>query len=69
MQLDLPKFDALKKQFPHLSWVLMFQTTKDGNFLGTKDWQHAVDVEVFCIEGKARALKSRFGGSEEVTIF
>ena len=34
-----------------------------------KDRQHAVDVEVFCIDGKARALKSRFGGSEEVGIF
>ena len=69
MQLELPAFLALAKQYPRLSWVLMFQTTKDGNFLGTKDWQHAVDVEIYCNEGKAVALKSRFGGSEKVEIF
>ena len=69
MQLDLPKFEETAKLYPYLSWVLMFQTTKDGNFLGEKNWQHAVDVEIYCNEGKAKALKSRFGGKEEVSIF
>jgi hypothetical protein len=69
MQMELPKFEEDVKKYPRLSWVLMFQTTKDGNFLGTKDWQHAVDVEIYCNEGKAKALKSRFGGKDEVSIF
>ena len=69
MQLDLPKFEEVAKLYPYLSWVLMFQTTKDGNFLGEKNWQHAVDVEIYCNEGKAKALKTRFGGKEEVGIF
>ena len=69
MQLDLPKFEQAAKIYPHLSWVLLFQTTKDGNFLGEKNWQHAVDVEVFCENGKAKALKSRFGGKDEVDAF
>jgi predicted ATP-dependent serine protease len=47
----------------------MFQTTKDGNFLGEKNWQHTVDVEVYCENGKARPLKSRFGGKDEVSIW
>jgi predicted ATP-dependent serine protease len=67
--MELPKFEEDAKLYPRLSWVLMFQTTKDGNFLGTKDWQHAVDVEIYCNEGKAKALKSRFGGKDEVNIF
>jgi hypothetical protein len=69
MQMDLPKFEQAAKMYPRLSWVLLFQTTKDGNFLGEKNWQHAVDVEVFCENGKARALKSRYGGNEEIGIF
>ena len=69
MQMDLPKFEQAAKQYPRLSWVLMFQTTKDGNFLGEKNWQHAVDVEIYCNDGRAKALKSRFGGKEEVNIF
>jgi len=69
MQLDLPKFEQVAKQFPLLSWVLLFQTTKDGKFLGEKNWQHAVDVEVYCNNGKAKALKSRFGGSDTVDVF
>ena len=69
MQLDLPKFEQTAKLYPRLSWVLMFQTTKDGNFLGEKNWQHAVDVEIYCNDGKAKALKSRFGGSDTVDVF
>jgi hypothetical protein len=69
MQMDLPRFEQAAKLYPHLSWVLMFQTTKDGNFLGEKNWQHAVDVEIYCENGKARPLKSRFGGKDEVSIW
>ncbi len=69
MQMELPKFEQVAKQYPYLSWVLLFQTTKDGNFLGEKNWQHAVDVEVYCEDGKAKALKSRFGGKEMIEVF
>ena len=69
MQMELGAFDRMEKLYPRLSWVLLFQTTKDGKFLGEKNWQHAVDVEVFCENGKARALKSRFGGKESVDVF
>jgi hypothetical protein len=69
MQMDIPSFEQKTKLYPYLSWVLLFQTTKDGNFLGEKNWQHAVDVEVYCENGKARALKSRFGGNDEVNVW
>jgi predicted ATP-dependent serine protease len=67
--MELPRFEQTTKLYPHLSWVLMFQTTKDGNFLGEKNWQHAVDVEIYCENGKAKPLKSRFGGKEEVDVW
>ena len=69
MQMDLTNFERIAKLYPKLSWVLMFQTTKEGNFLGEKNWQHAVDVEIYVNDGKAKALKSRFGGKEEVNAF
>ncbi len=69
MQMELPKFEQAAKLYPRLSWVLLFQTTKDGNFLGEKNWQHAVDVEIYCEDGKAKALKSRFGGKEMIEIW
>ncbi len=69
MQMELTKFEQTVKLYPRLSWVLLFQTTKDGKFLGEKNWQHAVDVEVYCDDGKARALKSRFGGKEMIQIY
>jgi hypothetical protein len=69
MQLDLPKFEQISRLYPQLSWALLFQTTKDGNFLGEKNWQHAVDVEIYCDNGKAKALKSRYGGSDTVDAF
>lgn len=68
MQMDLLKFEQAAKLYPDLSWVLLFQTTKDGKFLGEKNWQHAVDVEVYCEDGKAKSLKSRFGGKNMVDI-
>ena len=43
--------------------------SNDGKFLGEKNWQHAVDVEVYCDDGKAKALKSRFGGYDTVDAF
>jgi predicted ATP-dependent serine protease len=69
MQMDLPKFEQSAKLYPRLSWVLMFQTTKDGKFLGEKNWPHAVDVESYCENGKAKALKSRYGGNGTVDAF
>jgi predicted ATP-dependent serine protease len=69
MQMDLPKFEQTAKVYPRLSWVLLFQTTKEGKFLGEKPWQHAVDVEIYCENGKAKALKSRFGGKDTVDAF
>jgi hypothetical protein len=67
--IDLTRFEEAAKAYPRLSWALMFQTTKDGNFLGDKNWQHAVDVEIYTFEGRAKALKNRFGGKEEITVF
>jgi predicted ATP-dependent serine protease len=69
MQLDLPKFEQTAKLYPQLSWVLLFQTTKEGKFLGEKPWQHAVDVEIYCENGRAKPLKGRFGGKDEVDAY
>ena len=45
------------------------QITKEGNFHEEKNWQHAVDVEVFVNDGKVKELKSRFGKKLEVGLW
>ncbi|GHT78429.1 hypothetical protein FACS189464_1860 [Bacteroidia bacterium] len=69
MAIEPETFAKMERQYPHLSWVMMFQTTKEGNFLGSKEWQHVVDVEIYTNNGRAKALKSRFGGKDEIEIW
>jgi predicted ATP-dependent serine protease len=62
MQLDVPKFEQTAKLYPRLSWVLMFQTTKDGKFLGEKNWQHVVDVENILRKRQGKSIEKSFRG-------
>jgi hypothetical protein len=48
---------------------MLFQTSKFARFSGEKNWQHAVDVEVYCDDVKARALKSKFWGNDDVDVW
>jgi len=62
--------ERLKDQNPTVSFVWIFQSTKDGNFRGSKDFEHLVDVSIIVNElGFARAEKSRFGGIETIRAF
>ena len=46
------------KQFPNVSFILIFEVTKGGNFKGDQGWTHLVDaimtVEDFMIENRGR---------------
>jgi hypothetical protein len=46
------------KQFPNVSFILIFEVTKGGNFKGDQGWTHLVDaimtVEDFLIENRGR---------------
>lgn len=69
MGLSAEDLTALKKSYPHKSFVFIFQTTKDGNFRGSNSFQHDVDVVVEVPErGKAVGF-GRFSQGGEVGIW
>jgi len=69
-KLTTDEFIAIKNQNPQITFILIFQATVDGNYRGSKEWEHEVDVSVYINEnGYATASKSRFGGQGTVKVF
>jgi hypothetical protein len=64
--LDIEK---LISKYPKLSLAYVCQTTKDGNFRGSKEWEHMADVVVHANNGVARTEKNRFGGRGEIKVW
>jgi len=64
--LDIEK---LIGKYPKLSIAYVCQTTKDGNFRGSKEWEHMADVVVHADNGVAKPQKNRFGGRGEVKVW
>jgi len=61
--------EKIQKDFPNLSLIMVFQTTKDGKFRGENTWEHLVDTVIQVSNGKAITGKNRFGAKGEVDIF
>lgn len=69
MELQPNDLDALKANNPGVSFIYVFQTTKEGNFRGSNHFQHDVDV-VIEIPEKGRATQNgRFNQGGEMQIF
>lgn len=67
--LSAEDLTALRKRYPHKSFVFIFQTTKDGNFRGANSFQHDVDVVIEVPErGKAVGF-GRFSQGGEVGVW
>jgi len=56
-------------KYPKLSIAYVCQTTKDGNFRGSKEWEHMADVVIHADNGIAKPQKNRFGGRGEVKVW
>ena len=50
------------------SYVYIFQSTKDGNFRGSQEFEHDVDTSILVENMIAVARKNRFGGKESVSV-
>jgi hypothetical protein len=69
MELQPNDLESLKTNFPNVSFIYVFQTTKEGNFRGSNHFQHDVDV-VIEIPEKGRATQNgRFNQGGEMQIF
>lgn len=69
MELQPKDLDELKAANPGVSFIYVFQTTKEGNFRGSNHFQHDVDV-VIEIPEKGQAIQNgRFNQGGEIEIF
>lgn len=60
----------LKRKNPDKSFILVFQSTVNGNYRGSKEFEHEVDVSININEnGYAKTMKSRFGGTGSIKVF
>jgi hypothetical protein len=67
--LSAEDLTALRKKYPHKSFVFIFQTTKDGNFRGANSFQHDVDVVIEVPERGKAVQMGRFNQGGEITIW
>jgi hypothetical protein len=69
MELLPSDLDKLKANNPGVSFIYVFQTTKEGNFRGSNHFQHDVDV-VIEVPEKGKAIQNgRFNQGGEMQIF
>lgn len=69
MELQPNDLEALKSNYPDVSFIYVFQTTKEGNFRGSNHFQHDVDV-VIEVPEKGKAIQNgRFNQGGELDIF
>ena len=70
LNFELNDFIALKKNNPHLSYVILSQATKDGGFTGSEKWRNEVDTLLYCEDliVHSNMDKNRWGGSAQFSI-
>ena len=67
-RLSIEDLEKLKKQYPRISFIYIFHSTKAGNFRGKQGFAHEVDVIITVDKGVAKA-NGRFGVGEKMDIF
>ncbi len=68
-QLSTEQLDMLERKYPTISFVYVFQTTKDGNFKGAMEFKHNVDVVIEVPERGKAVQYGRFNQGSEMGIF
>lgn len=69
MELQPNDLDELKANNPAVSFIYVFQTTKEGNFRGSNHFQHDVDVVIEVPEKGKATQNGRFNQGGEMQIF
>lgn len=52
--------DRFIKKFPNISFILIFEVTKGGNFKGDQGWTHLVDA-IVTVEDYLMTNRGRYG--------
>ncbi len=73
-KIDLLIIDSISElgelpAVPEIAQIWILHATKAGNYKGSSDYGHVVDMIVQCSEGRANIEKNRFAPSSRFTIF
>ncbi|MDP3557180.1 MAG: hypothetical protein Q8T03_07385 [Bacteroidota bacterium] len=69
LELNPKDLEKLKADNPGVSFIYVFQTTKEGKFRGTNEFQHDVDVIIEVPEKGIAIQNGRFNQGGEMRIF
>lgn len=69
LRLDYDLFQSIIKNKGKTSLFFIFQSTKSGNFRGSQEYEHEIDISFYADSGKISLRKNRFGGTGEYTVY
>lgn len=61
LKIDLESYKSLRAMNPETAFILILQTTKDGQFKGGKDWEHEMEIGAEIDNGTISVFKNRYG--------
>jgi predicted ATP-dependent serine protease len=67
--IDLDTYKKLREDNPDTCFILILQTTKDGNFRGGKEWEHEVEIAAEIQDGVINIYKNRYGTKGQLNFF
>ena len=62
--LTLEQYQRMKEQNPSTSFILIVQSIKSGDFRGSREWAHEVDMKLGVDMGKVTVEKNRYYNSK-----
>jgi predicted ATP-dependent serine protease len=65
--MDVADLEELRKQYPGVSFIFIYHTTKEGRFKGVNTHAHEVDVIVEVGKGEAKAT-GRFNAGGTISL-
>lgn len=68
MGMEPEELEVIQEQYPHLSFIYILQTNKQGSFYGKKKWEHLCDVVLRFEDGVVNVEKNRFGKVGEYEV-
>jgi predicted ATP-dependent serine protease len=67
--LNVNQIEKLREDYPKISFILIYQSTKNGALRGSNEILHNSDILVRVENGMAETEKNRYNELSKVTIF
>jgi hypothetical protein len=67
--MDIEEFKKLKEVHPDTAFIVLLQHTKNGQFRGSKEWEHETEIAAGVTEGTIRVYRNRYGVMGEWFFF